>query len=117
MMKQFPPEKPDTTAQSNTLSDAARKLGTLDLILIENRATNEGRSTGLAYVLWLLLGLLRAHRFYLCRPISAILQLLLNFVLIGLIWTLVVDPFLIPGMVRIENARLRDKLTKQFTVA
>lgn len=71
------------------------------------------KSMAIAYILWLFLGGLGAHRFYLGRTGSAIAQLVLtiigivlSLVLVGFvplivvgIW-LFVDLFLIPGMVR-----------------
>ncbi|SER12793.1 TM2 domain-containing protein [Sphingobium sp. YR768] len=82
------------------------------------------KSTGVAYLLWLFLGSFGGHRFYLGQTGTAITQLLLLiigwttiivgvgiFMLIALgIWVLV-DAFLIPGMVRAENLKLADKLT------
>ena len=69
------------------------------------------KSTGVAYLLWLFLGGLGAHRFYLGRTGSAVGQLLLlllgwiplfaGWFVLG-IW-LLVDAFLIPDMIRIDN--------------
>ena len=58
------------------------------------------KSTLLTYVLWFFIGWLGAHRFYLGRPVSAILFIITagGF---GIWW--LIDAFLIPGMVRIEN--------------
>jgi TM2 domain-containing membrane protein YozV len=89
-------------------------LGTQELLLIEQRVTNDGRGVGVAYLLWFFLGFFSAHRFYLRRPGTAVLQILLNCVAIGLVWVLI-DAFLIPGMVRNENAKLRDSLIVQAT--
>jgi len=77
------------------------------------------RSTGVAYLFWFLLGGFAAHRFYLGRIGSAVTFLViwwigwlttvftLGWVLVtaGAIW-LFVDLFLIPQIVREENARL-----------
>lgn len=54
-------------------------------------------STGVAYVLWALLGGLGVHRFYLGRPFTGLLWAL-TFGLLGV--GLLLDLFLIPGMVR-----------------
>ena len=82
------------------------------------------KSAGVSYLLWLFLGGLGAHRFYLGQTGTAVTQLIL-FVLgwltlvvgVGLlllaivgIW-LLVDAFLIPGIVREQNLRLADRLT------
>jgi len=81
-------------------------------ILIETRVTNEGPSLVLAYLFWFFLGIVSAHRFYLGRPVSAILQILSYFIAIGLIW-LLVDAFLIPGMARDKRAMLRARMTQE----
>jgi TM2 domain-containing membrane protein YozV len=94
------------------MSISTQGLGTNELILIEQRVTNEGRTVGVAYLLWFFLGIFGGHRFYLGRPGTAILQILLNCIVIGIVWVLI-DAFLIPGMVRNENAKLRDTLIRQ----
>lgn len=95
-------------------------------MLIEQRVTNESPSPLLAYILWFFLGGLGAHRYYLGKILSAIvmtllcvLSVLLSFVGIGvfglialLVW-LIVDLFLIPGMVRQKQARLRRRYADQ----
>jgi TM2 domain-containing membrane protein YozV len=76
------------------------------------------KEVGIAYLFFLLLGGVGAHRFYLGRAGSAVLLLclwmggwLLAALLIGIpmiiaggIW-LLVDLFILPSMVREENAR------------
>lgn len=76
------------------------------------------KSTGVAYLLWFFLGSFGAHRFYLGRTGTAVAQLLLlllgwlpmmlGYVVLG-IWVLV-DAFLIPGMIREENAKLIEQI-------
>lgn len=74
------------------------------------------KSVGATYLLCLLLGGLGAHRFYLGRKGSAAVQLalgVLGFILVFTwmplwIW-LVIDLFLIPGMVRDENLKVADR--------
>lgn len=91
-------------------------------LLVEQRVTNEKKSTGVAYLLWFFLGYLGGHRFYLGRVGSALGMIALLivgvvttyfvvgfFLLIALaIWALV-DAFLIPGMIRadLQAARVR----------
>ncbi|MFN3607650.1 MAG: TM2 domain-containing protein [Hyphomonas sp.] len=79
---------------------------TEDMILIEQRAANEKKSAGAAYLLWFFLGWISAHRFYLGKPVTAILQIVSYFFLIGFVWWLV-DLFLIPAIInqKMENAR------------
>lgn len=78
-------------------------------LYIETQVMAQRKSMGLAYVLWLFLGLLSIHRFYLEKPGSAILQIILNCLIVGLIWTLI-DAFLIPGMTREHEAKVRARL-------
>lgn len=82
------------------------------------------KSAGVAYLLWLFLGGFGGHRFYLGQIGTAVTQLLLLVIgwativlgigallLIALgIWVLV-DAFMIPGIVRDQNTKLADKLT------
>ncbi len=84
-------------------------LDTNEKVLIEARIANDGPSMVVAYLFWFFLGFFSAHRFYLGRTGSAIAQLLLNFMIIGLFWTLI-DVFLIPGMVRARQAAMRREL-------
>lgn len=83
-----------------------------DRTLIEMRVSNDGPSQAVAYLMWFFLGLLSAHRFYLRRPGSAILQILTFFIVIGFFW-LLIDVFLIPGMVRERQDEIRRRLTME----
>lgn len=85
-------------------------LDTNDKLLIEARLANEGPNIVLAYIFWFFLGVFSAHRFYLGRPGSAVLQILLILIVIGFVW-LFVDLFLIPGMVERKRDELRRRLT------
>ncbi|MCP4638116.1 MAG: TM2 domain-containing protein, partial [Methyloversatilis sp.] len=62
-------------------------LSIAELTLVEQRVTNDAPSVVVAYLLWLFLWFVSAHRFYLGKPVSAILQILSYFVLIGFICT------------------------------
>lgn len=84
-------------------------LSTGQLQLIEQRVTNDGPSTAIAYLLWFFLWFVSGHRFYLGRPGSAILQILSYFILVGFIWALI-DAFLIPGMLRERRGEMRQQL-------
>jgi len=85
-------------------------------ILIETRIANEGPSIVVAYLLWLFLWFVSAHRLYLGRPGTAILQILSYFVLIGFVWW-VIDAFLIPGMIRDKQDEIRRRLAAQMGIA
>lgn len=89
-------------------------LSVAELSLIEQRVTNDGPSSGVAYLLWLFLGLLSGHRFYLGRPGTAILQILSYVVLVGFVW-LLIDAFLIPSMIRERRNEIRQRLVLQMT--
>jgi TM2 domain-containing membrane protein YozV len=84
-------------------------LSTAELTLIEQRVANDGPSTGVAYLLWIFLWFVSAHRFYLGRPGTAILQILSYFILVGFIWVLI-DAFLIPGMIREKRNEIRQQI-------
>jgi TM2 domain-containing membrane protein YozV len=100
-------------------------LSTEEKILVETRVANEAKSIVLAYLLLFFVGYLGGHRFYLGRPYSAVTQLILfllgwvlHFVLIGypmlltlLIW-LIVDAFLIPGIIQEHKEWARRYFTK-----
>lgn len=102
-------------------------LSTAEQILVEQRVTNEAKSVGVAYLLWLFLGGLGAHRFYIGRVGSglAILVLMIVGILLApfrvgtvflvpaVIWMLV-DAFLIPGMIRQQKDEVRNSLGKQM---
>lgn len=100
-------------------------------ILIEQRITNSGKSIVAAYLLWFFFGGLGAHRFYLDKPDSAAMMLILavggfvtvlfNFVgfvalAIVYIWCFV-DIFLIPGLIQEQKEKLRQSLTVEAMAA
>jgi len=89
-------------------------LSTAELSLVEQRVANDGPSTGLAYVLWFFLWWVSGHRFYLGRPGTAILQILSYFILVGFVWV-VIDAFLIPGMVRDKKNEIRSHVMTQLS--
>jgi TM2 domain-containing membrane protein YozV len=91
-------------------------LSTQQQILIEQRVTNEAKSVGAAYLLWFFLGFIAAHRFYLGRPGTAILQILSYLILIGFIWW-IIDAFLIPGMIQQHKDDVRRRLFNEAVLA
>lgn len=83
-------------------------------MLVEQKVANSQKSTGVAYLLWFFLGGFGGHRFYLGKTGTAVVQLIITligcFTLIPLIITgiwLLVDAFLIPGIVREHSAEIR----------
>jgi TM2 domain-containing membrane protein YozV len=89
-------------------------LTTDQRILIETQVSARRKNALLAYFLWFFVGLISAHRFYFGRPGTAILQILSYFIVIGFIWW-VVDAFLIPGMIRRDEDKIRAELYAQVT--
>jgi TM2 domain-containing membrane protein YozV len=89
-----------------------------DTLALMRFETNR-KSVGVSYLLWFLLGLFGGHRFYNRRFGSAIAQLLLSivglilsfagvgFIVLGIVWIwIIIDLFLIPGMVKRHNSEL-----------
>lgn len=85
----------------------------------------EKKSPLVAYLLWLFLGYVGAHRFYLGRPLSGFLMLVLagvtlllttlSFGLLSFLWAVIalwwlIDALLIPGMAAGTNTRIADRV-------
>lgn len=92
-------------------------------LLIEQRVANESKSQLVAYLLAILLWGMGVHRMYLGRWVSGIVMLVLSGlglltapILIGwiplaFVWVwAVLDLFLIPGMIRNDQAVIRQRL-------
>lgn len=100
-------------------------LTTEEKILVETRVANEAKSIVLAYLLLAFVGYLGGHRFYLGRPYSAVTLLVLflmgwvlRIVLLGylllmavLVW-IIIDAFLIPGMIQEHKDDMRHRFTQ-----
>ena len=96
------------------MSDVSRQMMMYDA---------QKKSVGVAFILWFFLGYLGAHRFYAGKTFTAISQFVLTllggvlamvgvgFVFLGIvgIW-LIVDIFLLPGIIRSYNVSLVGKL-------
>lgn len=101
-------------------------ISTEQQMLVEQRVSNDKKSVGVAYLLWIFVGMFGAHRFYVGKVGS-------GFVLIGLwfggilflssdsllgpimliiagIW-LLLDLFIIPSLVSSNTNQLRGKIT------
>jgi TM2 domain-containing membrane protein YozV len=91
-------------------------LGAGELIFIEQRVANDAKSTAAAYLLWLFLGWVSAHRFYLGKPVSAILQILSYFFAVGFVWWLL-DAALIPRIIDDDKDDMRTDLMLRLSVA
>ncbi|MFJ4144766.1 TM2 domain-containing protein [Pseudomonas sp. NPDC089734] len=83
-------------------------------MLVEQKVANAQKSTGVAYLLWFFLGGFGGHRFYLGKTGTAVAQLIITVVgcftvfplIITGVWVLV-DAFLIPGIVRENTESVR----------
>lgn len=74
------------------------------------------KSQGVTYLLWLILGGIGAHRYYIGRTatgvvytvlwLSGFLLALIPWIAVGIWW--IIDAFLIPGMVREKNMSIAD---------
>lgn len=82
-------------------------------MVVEARVANEQKSAVVAYALWFFLGILSLHRFYLGRPVSAILQILSYFIIVGVLWW-IVDAFLISSMIDKHRAGVRARITSEL---
>lgn len=105
-------------------------MSTQERILIEQRIANDGKSVVVAYLLLIFVGWFGVHRFYLGRTGSALAQLLMTLfglvTLVGIIgiiplaivgiW-LVVDLFLVPGIVQSQKDVMRQRLTQEILLA
>jgi len=89
-------------------------LTTAELSLVEQRVANDGPNTAVAYLMWFFLWFISGHRFYLGRPGTAFLQILTYFILIGFIW-LLIDAFLIPGMIREKRNEVRNRVMTELS--
>ncbi len=88
-------------------------LSVQEQMLIEQRVTNEAKSPTVAYLLWFFLGVFSAHRFYLGKPGTAILQIISYVIVVGVIWW-IIDAFLISGMIQEHNAAVRARHTLEL---
>ena len=88
-------------------------LSTNDMIYVEQRVANEKKSAGAAYLLWFFLGFVSAHRFYLGKPVTAILQIVSYFFLIGFVWWFL-DFFLIPSIIEDDLDEKRARLASHL---
>ena len=102
-----------------------RRTSGTDQTVMMMRYDNEKKSVLLAYLLWFFLGWFGVHRMYLGSWVSGLIMLALNgistalvFLLVGylgyalLVLWLLLDLFLIPGMVRRRNEELIGRLTR-----
>jgi len=105
-------------------------LSTEQQMLVEQRLRNEKKSTGIAYLLWFFLGGFGVHRFYLGKTGSAVVMLILfilgwvtlvvyigAFLLIAVAIWLLVDAFLIPGILDRDSSARRQRISAELAVS
>lgn len=96
------------------------KKGQLDareLMLVELEVRRRGKNMVVAYVLWLFLGLLGGHRYYMRRPVTATVQLILSLTVIGLMITSlwwIADAFLLQGYVHDKNREAENEVVDEI---
>lgn len=95
--------------RSSNAPDPTMSLDLAAKTYIEARLANEGPQITLAYVFWLFLGLFSAHRFYLGKTGTAVLQIISYFFVIGVIW-FIIDAFLLPDLVRARQDEVRRRI-------
>jgi len=88
-------------------------LSSDELSYIEHQVINDAPTVGMSYVFWLFLGIFSAHRFYMGKPGSAVLQILSYFVLIGFAWW-IIDGFRMRELVDERKDQLRGRMLKQL---
>ncbi|MGP3698678.1 TM2 domain-containing protein [Rhodobacter sp. NSM] len=102
-------------------------LTTQQQLLVEQRLTNDKKSTLVAYVLWFFTAGLGGHRFYMGKTGSAVAMLILTILgfltliiyiggillLIVAVWALV-DAFLIPGWIEDSTRTARARISREI---
>ena len=96
------------------MTDSARDAAKSQMLYHAN-----AKSVGVTYLLWFFLGMLGAHRFYAGSTGLAVLQLIIfviswplllagiGFITLGILWLWVlIDAFMIPGLIRDYNTKL-----------
>ena len=105
------------------------ELSTQQQMLVEQRLTNEKKSTGTAYLLWFFLSGFSAHRFYLGTTGAAVAQLvlfwgglLLSFALVGIpmliafaIWW-IVDGFRMSSIIDQDSNQKRMRIINEVSL-
>jgi len=76
-----------------------------ELLILRQEVEGRKKSVAAVWLLWLFLGILGGHRFYLGRIGTGIAMLLLGWLTLGIWW--VVDAFLIPGMLRADQRKVQ----------
>lgn len=87
-------------------------LTTEERILVNSEVEKNSKNITVAYLLWLIVGVLGGHRYYLGRTGSAIAMTVLTITVVGgvisAIWALV-DLFLIPGIINEDKQRVEQE--------
>lgn len=95
------------------------QLDSRELFLLDSQIKVYGKSMGLAYVLWYILGIFGGHRFYLGRKASGLAQLILTFTIIGVLITLIwwfIDAFQVHKWVKEYNLDMENRIMDQIMI-
>jgi TM2 domain-containing membrane protein YozV len=88
-------------------------LSSEDLQLLSSEMNKKQKSSGTTWLLWIFLGGLGGHRFYLGKTGSAV-GMLLTFGGLG-IWAFI-DLFLINGMVKSTNEKIESEILEEIRI-
>lgn len=95
--------------------DVYNRLTLQEKSYVEQKVLTEQKKPAVAYLLWFFLGFLGAHRFYLGSIVGGIVYLVLLLPLafftfgVGTLLMLGVDLFLISGLLKKHNSKLRSR--------
>ncbi|GEM_PF-1859470 len=93
------------------------ELNERELMLVDQEMRRRGKNMIVAYVLWLVLGLIGGHRWYMNRPITAGTQLLLSLTIYGLMITSlwwIADAFLLQRYVQDKNRDIENDVVDEL---
>ncbi len=76
-----------------------------ELLILRQEVESRKKSVAAVWLLWLFLGIVGGHRFYLGRIGTGIAMLLLGWLTLGIWW--IVDAFLVPGMLRANQREVQ----------
>lgn len=88
-----------------------QNLTTDQLQLLASEMTKKQKSGGVAWLLWFFIGALGGHRFYLGRTGTGVAMLL---TLGGLGFWVLVDLFLLSGMIRDTNEKIENEIISEL---
>ena len=92
------------------------QLDNQEKLLVDNQVANKSKKAVVAWLLWLFLGGLGAHRFYMGRTGTAVVMLILSLTLFGTIisvpW-MIIDAFRIQGWIHQNQEQIEQETITQ----